>query len=72
MGGPGSGRKRDPARWRKAVDLRTRGLSLPPIGRPWFTLVLHEDPCSDGRGSAPPRADSIGWRLTAAGPQSRV
>jgi transcriptional regulator with XRE-family HTH domain len=33
MGGPGSGRRRDPAWWRKAVDLRARGLSLPEISR---------------------------------------
>jgi transcriptional regulator with XRE-family HTH domain len=33
MGGPGSGRKHDPTRWRKAVELRARGLSLPQIGR---------------------------------------
>jgi transcriptional regulator with XRE-family HTH domain len=33
MGGPGSGRKRHPARWRKAAALRARGLSLPQIGR---------------------------------------
>jgi transcriptional regulator with XRE-family HTH domain len=33
MGGPGSGRKRDPARWRKAAALRARGLSLSQIGR---------------------------------------
>jgi hypothetical protein len=32
MGGPGSGRKHDPARWRKAVELRARGVSLPEIG----------------------------------------
>jgi transcriptional regulator with XRE-family HTH domain len=33
MGGPGSGRKRNLARWRKAANLRSRGLSLPQIGR---------------------------------------
>jgi hypothetical protein len=33
MGGPGSGRKHDPVRWRKATELRARGLSLPQISR---------------------------------------
>jgi transcriptional regulator with XRE-family HTH domain len=33
MGGFGSGRRRDAARWRKAVELRARGLALSEIGR---------------------------------------
>jgi transcriptional regulator with XRE-family HTH domain len=33
MGGPGSGRRPNLTRWRKAVQLRARGLSLAAIGR---------------------------------------
>jgi transcriptional regulator with XRE-family HTH domain len=33
MGGPGSGRRPNLARWRKAVQLRARGLTLAAIGR---------------------------------------
>jgi hypothetical protein len=33
MGGPGSGRRANPQRRRRAVELRARGLTLAEIGR---------------------------------------